>query len=240
MDVIPTSLDRSAPPSILVIFGASGDLTRRKLLPAACRLSGNDRLPKQFALVGVARTPMSDEQFREIVVEASPNLRSLAESVLYVSGGYDAPATYERLGALLDELDQRLGAPCNRIFYLSTPPGSPHSGDQPVSPDASNDATASWYWRTSRPSDTSASSVRAHAGYGGTGTSPANQLTTSRPCSSRPRCRGAPGNRTRSRCRSSARTGSRMPGRRTVSPTRTTPRPASIPPTSDCSVMRPS
>ncbi|HEU5111107.1 MAG TPA: glucose-6-phosphate dehydrogenase, partial [Micromonosporaceae bacterium] len=55
--------DRSAPPATLVIFGASGDLTRRKLLPAVESLARHNRLPAEFALVGVARTAMSDEQF---------------------------------------------------------------------------------------------------------------------------------------------------------------------------------
>jgi glucose-6-phosphate 1-dehydrogenase len=122
VDVTPVPADRTAPPSIVVIFGASGDLTRRKLVPAVCSLSGHDRLPKQFALVGVARTAMTDDVFRDQVLAVSPNLRSLADSVHYVSGGYDVPETYQRLGALLSDLDERLGAACNRVFYLSTPP----------------------------------------------------------------------------------------------------------------------
>ena len=64
MDNAPQLIqERSAPPATLVIFGASGDLTRRKLLPAVESLARHNRLPGEFALVGVARTPMADEQF---------------------------------------------------------------------------------------------------------------------------------------------------------------------------------
>ena len=56
--------ERNAPPSVVVIFGASGDLTRRKLVPALESLARAKRLPPQFAVVGVARTPMSDDDFR--------------------------------------------------------------------------------------------------------------------------------------------------------------------------------
>jgi glucose-6-phosphate 1-dehydrogenase len=107
---------------VVVIFGASGDLTRRKLVPAVCSLSGHEQLPKQFALVGVARTAMTDDAFRELVLQDSPNLRNLADSVHYLSGGYDSPDTYQRLKQLLDEVDRRLGTACNRVYYLSTPP----------------------------------------------------------------------------------------------------------------------
>src|SRR3954468_21216425 len=115
--------DRSAPPATLVIFGASGDLTRRKLLPAVESLARHNRLPGEFALVGVARTGMADDQF----AASSLGDRSLADKpqlrggIRYVSGGYDDPATYKRLGELLDEVDATRGTAGNRIFYLSTP-----------------------------------------------------------------------------------------------------------------------
>ena len=64
MDNVPQLIqERSAPPATLVIFGASGDLTRRKLLPAVESLARHHHLPSEFALVGVARTAMADEQF---------------------------------------------------------------------------------------------------------------------------------------------------------------------------------
>jgi glucose-6-phosphate 1-dehydrogenase len=111
--------DRSAPPATLVIFGASGDLTRRKLIPAVANLARHHRLPREFAVVGVARTPMDDEKFRDSVVGDAGlgPLSQLGGGLRYLSGGYD-----ERLGDLLDELDEQRGTAGNRLFYLSTPP----------------------------------------------------------------------------------------------------------------------
>ncbi len=124
MDIAPQLIqERSAPPATLVIFGASGDLTRRKLLPAVESLARHNRLPAEFALVGVARTAMADDQF---ATSALGN-RSLADrdqlrgGIRYVTGGYDDPETYKTLAETLDELDATRGTSGNRIFYLSTP-----------------------------------------------------------------------------------------------------------------------
>src|SRR5689334_16553503 len=124
MDNVPQLIqERSAPPATLVIFGASGDLTRRKLLPAVESLARHNRLPSEFALVGVARTPMADDQFATSALGG----RSLAEKpqlaggIRYVSGGYDDPGTYKHLAEVLDELDAARGTGGNRLFYLSTP-----------------------------------------------------------------------------------------------------------------------
>jgi glucose-6-phosphate 1-dehydrogenase len=129
MDTVPTDIgpqliqERSAPPATLVIFGASGDLTRRKLLPAVESLARHNRLPEQFALVGVARTPMADEQFADSALggRSLADKRQLMGGIRYVSGGYDDPETYKRLGEVLDELDAHRGTAGNRLFYLSTP-----------------------------------------------------------------------------------------------------------------------
>jgi glucose-6-phosphate 1-dehydrogenase len=114
---------RQAPPAAVVIFGASGDLTRRKLMPALLRLWRQDRLVDGMAIVGVARSPLTDDAFREMVTEASGG--SLPEALLanirYVAGGYDDPDTYRRLKETLEELCNR-GATCgNHLYYLSTP-----------------------------------------------------------------------------------------------------------------------
>jgi glucose-6-phosphate 1-dehydrogenase len=116
--------NRHAPPATVVIFGASGDLTRRKLVPAIQSLARHRRLTDRFAVVGVARTPMDDEQFISTVfkpgeIEATPQL---VGGFRYVSGGYDDPETYKRLSVVLDELDAQRGTAGNRVFYLSTPP----------------------------------------------------------------------------------------------------------------------
>jgi len=115
--------ERSAPPATLVIFGASGDLTRRKLLPAVESLARHNRLPSEFALVGVARTAMEDAQFAESALggRSLTDKPQLQGGIRYVSGGYDSPETYKRLGEVLDELDATRGTSGNRIFYLSTP-----------------------------------------------------------------------------------------------------------------------
>jgi glucose-6-phosphate 1-dehydrogenase len=112
---------RRAPACVLVIFGASGDLTERKLLPAISQLAAHKRLPAEFALVGVARTPMSDDEWAQKCRAAEPTIGQPA-SLRYVSGGYDDPATYQRLAEVLRECDRSLGTGGSRVFYLATPP----------------------------------------------------------------------------------------------------------------------
>lgn len=119
---------RRAPACVLVIFGASGDLTRRKLLPAIEQLSASGRLAKEFALVGVARTPMTDDEWATVCGEATPQgaddtgWPEIIGGVRYVSGPYDDPDTYRRLGEVLADCDRIKGTGGNRVFYLATPP----------------------------------------------------------------------------------------------------------------------
>jgi len=112
-----------------VIFGASGDLTRRKLLPAVYRLSRRGRLPAQFAVIGIARSQMDDEafrtQFRESLREfAGPEAagdeiaESLASRMYYVAGETDDPALHQRLQARLTDIDGAEGV----LYYLAIPP----------------------------------------------------------------------------------------------------------------------
>jgi glucose-6-phosphate 1-dehydrogenase len=80
--------DRRSPPCVLVIFGASGDLTARKLLPALARLAGYGALPPEVALIGVARTPMTDDEFRDhcrrrVSGEAHPRWEELSATARY-------------------------------------------------------------------------------------------------------------------------------------------------------------
>jgi glucose-6-phosphate 1-dehydrogenase len=114
-------------PATLVIFGASGDLTRRKLLPAVYHLSRGQRLPAQFDVVGVARTPMSDEEFRQQFHDSLKEFAGLtapdevstamARALGYVHGEMDDPALYDRLAAALKA---RRGD--GILFYLAIPP----------------------------------------------------------------------------------------------------------------------
>lgn len=115
-------------PSVLVIFGASGDLTRRKLLPAIYHLSRGQRLPAQFAVIGVARSSYGDhdfrQQFRESLREfagvdapADDVARSLEARLFYLSGDMNDPALYQTLVRRLDEI-----AAEGALFYLAIPP----------------------------------------------------------------------------------------------------------------------
>jgi glucose-6-phosphate 1-dehydrogenase len=119
--------DRRSPPCALVIFGASGDLTARKLLPALARLAGYGALPAEVALIGVARTPMTDDEFgdlcrRSVSGEGDQRWKDLTEAARYVHGGYDDPATFQRLAEVMAASDQRHGTAGNRVYYFATPP----------------------------------------------------------------------------------------------------------------------
>src|SRR6266568_1620229 len=115
----PGAEERRALPAALVIFGASGDLTARKLMPALRQLEQHKRLPEEFAVVGVARSALGDEEFRARFADGHSRL---VDGVRYVSGGYDDPATYVRLRELLADLDRSVGTGGSRLFYLATPP----------------------------------------------------------------------------------------------------------------------
>jgi glucose-6-phosphate 1-dehydrogenase len=119
-------------PTTLVIFGGTGDLSQRKLLPALYNLAHEGALPERFNLIGVSRSEMSDEEFRDLARrsietysrrEADPQvLASLLERVRYVGGTFDDASVYERLSTCASEYDAEAGVPFNRIFYLSTAP----------------------------------------------------------------------------------------------------------------------
>ena len=123
--------DRMPPPCSLVIYGASGDLTHRKLVPALFDLYQKHLLPTSFNLVGISRSKMSDEEFKqklkESLKQSEPQLsdslwNSFSQNFHYLAGGYDDAQAYRNLAGLLDGLDRDNGTLGNRIFYLSTPP----------------------------------------------------------------------------------------------------------------------
>jgi glucose-6-phosphate 1-dehydrogenase len=119
-------------PTALVIFGATGDLAHRKLLPAIYNLAHEGALPERFELIGVARRRNADEEFGESVRHSverfsrrAPDrdvLTGMLSEVRYVSGSFEDSSVYRELGRILQEFDERHGEPLNRIFYLSTAP----------------------------------------------------------------------------------------------------------------------
>ncbi len=125
-------LNRIAGPSSLVIFGVTGDLSRKKLMPAVYDLANRGLLPPGFALVGFARRDWDDQDFEKVVHDAVKQYartpfdedvwRQLAEGVRFIQGTFDDDAAFETLRATLDELDRDRGTMGNHAFYLSIPP----------------------------------------------------------------------------------------------------------------------
>src|SRR6202521_2762371 len=123
----------TAEPCAVVLFGASGDLAKRKVIPAMFDLATHNSLGSRYVIVGFARTPMSDENFRATTGEAAKTLSELgqidpkqwddfASCLHYISGDYSDPQAYEQLVKLLAELEAEKKLGGNRLFYLSTPP----------------------------------------------------------------------------------------------------------------------
>ncbi|EAM50446.1 Glucose-6-phosphate dehydrogenase [Crocosphaera watsonii WH 8501] len=124
--------ERTPEPLILVIFGASGDLTQRKLVPALYKMKQERRLPPELTVVGVARRDWSHDYFREKmregIEEFSDGIKNeelwndFAEGLYYCSGNMDDTESYQKLKAFLEELDGKRGTRGNRVFYLSVSP----------------------------------------------------------------------------------------------------------------------
>ena len=120
-----------APSTAMVVFGASGDLANRKLLPSLVQIQERGLLNEQFCLLGCGRKEYSDEQYREVAREAlathAPNVRAdlaqaFVEKLYYLSGDYDDPAYYGKIKKRLAEIRTQHGvAGCN-VFYLAVPP----------------------------------------------------------------------------------------------------------------------
>lgn len=107
---------------ILVIFGGSGDLTRRKLIPAVSALRKLDLLPEQFAVLGIGRTSYTDESFRKMLAEKADIPDVLLQQLYYHTMDPAKSADYPGLRTRLEELAHGKGIPHNFIFYLATPP----------------------------------------------------------------------------------------------------------------------
>jgi glucose-6-phosphate 1-dehydrogenase len=127
--------ERIPAPCVFVIFGASGDLAQRKLLPALYNLAVSRLLPPGMSVVGVSLREMGDETFRAVMRDAvaEHSLRKpiddevwndFASRLYYLSGKFEDPGTYARLRERLDEIDASSGTRKSRLFYLAVPPSS--------------------------------------------------------------------------------------------------------------------
>ncbi len=130
---VQANLERKpAPPCVLVIFGASGDLAKRKLIPAVYNLAAASFLPEEFAVLGISRSPMSDDEFRQKMIQDLHTFETgtldpqrvewLEGRLSYVSGDLDQPETFERLRAALAAIDEQRGTGGSYLFYLAVPP----------------------------------------------------------------------------------------------------------------------
>src|SRR5215203_4499826 len=127
-------LPRIAGPCGLVIFGVTGDLSRKKLMPAIYDLANRGLLPPGFALVGFARRDWADQDFEKVVHDSVKQYartefredvwKQLARGIRFVQGDFDDDAAFDRLHAVVGELDRERGTMGNHAFYLSIPPKS--------------------------------------------------------------------------------------------------------------------
>ena len=153
---------RPADPCCLVIFGASGDLTHRLLVPALYNLAAAGLLPDAFGLIGVARSPSSSETFREDLAKSLPQfagrpidqkvLKHVLGCVAYVQGDPDDDAAYTKIGQELAHIERERSTRGNRLFYLATPPAGfapigRHLGQSGLARENGPDSSGNGPWR---------------------------------------------------------------------------------------------
>ena len=123
--------ETAAGPNGIVVFGASGDLARRKLIPSLARIFGRELIDERFYILGAGRKELSDEQFRQSAREAMREasfslsqrlLQEFLEKLYFISGDYADPAFYKKIEAKLTELDKKHGVYSAHVFYLAVPP----------------------------------------------------------------------------------------------------------------------
>ena len=126
--------DHLQEPFAFVIFGASGDLSRRKLIPAIHHLADLGYMPEKYAVIGTSRSPMTDDAFRNLVRQAieeheseektksRPDTDRLLPFVHYQPGDTTKVDSFSALKTKLDQLDKQLGLRGNRLFYLAVSP----------------------------------------------------------------------------------------------------------------------
>jgi len=126
-------LPRVAGPCALILFGVTGDLSRKKVMPAIYDLANRGLLPPGFALVGFARRDWADQDFAQEVHDAvkehartpfrEETWKQLAAGIRFVDGDLTDPTAYQRISDVVSELDRTMGTQGNHAFYLSIPPG---------------------------------------------------------------------------------------------------------------------
>jgi len=115
----------------IVILGGSGDLAKRKLIPALLDLYNNNKLPEHFSIIGLARTPRTNAEYRELVRQSilahghdhsQEQIKQFCTHVTYVSGSFDEPESYILLQKTLDSFSDKHTSQSNKLFYLAVPP----------------------------------------------------------------------------------------------------------------------
>ncbi|HCY77169.1 MAG TPA: glucose-6-phosphate dehydrogenase [Ignavibacteriales bacterium] len=138
---------------IFVIFGASGDLTKRKLLPAIYNLYLYDQLPEKFAVVGTARSKMTDDEFRNIIIKAikqyenvndENKLADFSKLLFYIPADTEQNSSLLNVKKKLEEVRKNKGIGSNTIFYLSTPPSLYYVIPELISDAGMNQETDGW------------------------------------------------------------------------------------------------
>lgn len=131
-DILAPTMERPKKPISITIFGATGDLSERKLIPALFSLYCQNLLPKQFRLVGFSRGELSDEEFQKFVTNSlrkkghfvyEKEVEQFVKNALYVEGRFEDADSYQKLYAKLKELDNTVYKTCsNKMFHLAVPP----------------------------------------------------------------------------------------------------------------------
>jgi glucose-6-phosphate 1-dehydrogenase len=151
----------TAPPSAIVIFGASGDLAKRKLLPAIYDMAAEGLLSEKTYIVGYSRSALTDEQYRKVARESVQKharnktidealWKKLEERIYYTQADYGSADDHSRCAATLGRLDKKFGCPGNRLFYLSTPPEAfddiiTRLGERELAEKGQNEDPAVWH-----------------------------------------------------------------------------------------------
>ncbi len=131
-NILEDNHERKSEPCVMVIFGAAGDLTKRKLLPALYNLAKQKILPEEFALVGFARDKISEEEFRQRVADSVKEFGTvkiekevldwLVARVYYCLGDFNSEASFKQLKKVLDKVEDKHATGGNYFFYLAAPP----------------------------------------------------------------------------------------------------------------------